>query len=102
MNRTKLIQDELNALWWTSANVNMETKVDHLKPVSKSGALLLPVMHRTHGKLYWTRGSAEALLLAWAFREDGRRAEVYWEVGERGLVVFAGSPIGSNCCLQRR
>ncbi len=102
MNRTKLIHDELNALWWTSANINKETKADHLKPVSKSGAMLLPILHKTYGKLYWTRGAAEALLLVWAFRGDGRRAEVYWEVGERGLVVFAGSHMGSDCCLLRR
>ncbi len=105
MNRTKLIQDELKALWWFSTNIQRDTQVDHLKPVTKSGAIRLPKLNKTHGKLFWTRGAAEALILLWAIREEGRQGEIYWEVGERGLVVFSGPPIGvypDDCCLQRR
>ena len=102
MNQTKLIQEELPALWWCSANIHKDTTINHPRPVTKAGAMLPPDLHRTQGKLYWTRGAAEALLLAWALREDGKRAEVYWEVGERGLVVFAGSDMGTDCCLLRR
>jgi len=100
MNRTKLIQDELKALWWFSTNVGKDTKTEHLIPVTKSGAARLPEITKTHGKLYWTRGSAEALLLTWALREDGRRAEVFWEKGERGLIVYSG-PFPNDCCSRR-
>ncbi len=99
MNRTKLIQDELKALWWFSANIHKDVWTNLLTPVTKSGALLLPELHKTHGKLYWTRGAAEVEEGRW---EDGRRAEVYWEVGERGLVVFSGPMLGTaDCCLRR-
>ena len=100
MNRTKLIQEELKTLYWFSSNTNSTTRTDHLIPESKSAAAVLPDIPKIQGKLYWTRGAAEAVLLAWAIREDGKRGEVFWESGERGLVVFSG-PLGMECCFRR-
>ena len=75
-------------------------RTDHLISVSKSAAAVIPDIPKIQGKLYWTRGAAEAVLLAWAIREDGKRAEVFWESGERGLIVFSG-PLGVECCFRR-
>ena len=100
MNRTKLIAGGLKTLYWFSSNTTSTTKTDHLIPVCKSAASVIPDIPKTQGKLYWTRGAAEAVLLAWAIREDGKRAEVFWESGERGLIVFSG-PLGIECRFRR-
>ena len=106
MNRTKLIAEELKTLYWFSSTTNSSTRTDHLIPVTKSAAAVLPDIPKSQGKLYWTRGAAEAVLLAWAIREDGKRAEVFWESGERGLIAFS-RPLGVSlagrveCCFRR-